>query len=174
MSDAFQLEQLLRAYRFNLMYAENLVSDLDSNQMYQSFGNGLENSPAFTLGHLSTASALILKYLGAEYPFDATWDEQFRRKGPGDPRRPELDPGTGPSKEVLVTKLQQSHADVETILKGLPTVRFSEPVEWRFDRFFPTLSDLLTFMCISHEAMHLAQVAAWRRAAGLESSLGRL
>jgi len=40
----------------------------------------------------------------------------------------------------------------------------SEPIEWRFSSFMPTLLDLVTFMYINHESMHLGQLAAWRRA----------
>ena len=35
----------------------------------------------------------------------------------------------------------------------------------------PTLGDAVVFFAVSHEAMHLAQVAAWRRARGLPSAL---
>jgi hypothetical protein len=56
----------------------------------------------------------------------------------------------------------------------LPDVAFGRPVEWRFDNYYPSLADYLYFMCVTHEAMHLGQLAAWRRAAGLDSALARL
>ena len=47
-------------------------------------------------------------------------------------------------------------------------------VKWRFSEYMPTMLDLITFMCINHEAMHLSQLAAWRRAMGLPSALASL
>ena len=35
----------------------------------------------------------------------------------------------------------------------------------------PTLADSTLFMAISHEAMHLGQLAAWRRGQGLPSAM---
>ena len=52
-------------------------------------GVGFENHPAFTLGHLISAAALTSKYLGGPYEFKPEWEELFKRKGPGDPRKPE-------------------------------------------------------------------------------------
>ena len=56
-------EILIRSYQFNLKYAYKLVADIDDTLMTISPGKGLENHPAFTLGHLVTAAALTVKYL---------------------------------------------------------------------------------------------------------------
>ena len=82
-------EILIRTYRFSLKYAYELVADLDDTMMSKSPGKGFENHPAFTLGHLVTAAALTVKYLGVPYELRPDWEDLFRRKGPGDPKLPD-------------------------------------------------------------------------------------
>lgn len=171
---AFNREQVLRPYRFNLTYAADLVSDVSDDLLHHSPGPGLENHPGFTLGHLVTGSGLVAKYLGGEYDIPDGWDDLFRRKGPGDPRLPVSDAPNLPSRAQLMKELERQHGIVEELILSLDDNRFRQPVEWRFDHHFPTDGDMIMFMCVTHEAMHLAQVSAWRRAVGLESSLGRL
>ncbi len=47
------IEPLLANYSLNLRYAQVLVEDLADGDMTCSGGPGLENHPAFTLGHLA-------------------------------------------------------------------------------------------------------------------------
>lgn len=165
---------LIRSYHFNLAYAKELVADVDEHLMSRSPAKGLENHPAFTLGHLTSAAALTSKYLGGPYNFKSDWENLFRRKGPGDPRLPDTNTSLYPSKADLLSELTEQHQLVEELISPLDEKKFQEPTKWRFDKFMPTLGDLLWFMCISHETMHLGQLAAWRRAMELPSALGRL
>jgi len=165
---------ILKSYSFQLLYAGKLVDDVNEDQMAVSPAGGLENHPAFTLGHLVSAAALTSKYLGGPFELDPEWERLFRRKGPGDPILPEPDTALYPKKEELVAELTRQHALVEGLILGLEESRFGEEAKWRFDIYMPTLGDLLHFMCISHECMHLGQLAAWRRAMGMPSALGRL
>ncbi len=170
----FSRGQILLGYRFGLKYAVNLVEDVPDELLHRSFGVGLENHPGFTLGHLTIAAALTAKYLGGPYNVPQGWDDLFRRTGPGDLRLPASDGSSLPPKDSLITELTRQHEIVEQRIRQLEYDHFEKPLKWRFDQHFPTLSDMLTFMCITHEAMHLGQVAAWRRAGGFESSLARL
>jgi hypothetical protein len=170
----FDIESLMKAYEFNLLYAQELVKDLDSDLMYRTFGPGVENYPAFTLGHLVIASALIAEDLGHAYEVPEGWDEHFRRKGPGDERLPGPYKEGMPTREDLLEELGQKHSAVDRLIRGSRPDMFSRRIEWRFDRHFPAIGDYLVFMCLTHEAMHLGQLAAWRRAAGLPSALARL
>ena len=167
-------DTLLKAYEFNLKYAHQLVDDVDDEMMTFSPGPGLENHPAFTLGHLISAAALTSKYLGGPYNFDPEWEELFRRKGPGDPRRPSPEVERYPSRSVLLNELTAQHKLVVSLLKDLDESRWEEVAKWRFDSYMPTLGGVLHFMCVTHEAMHLSQLAAWRRAVGLPSALGAM
>lgn len=165
---------ILNAYDFNLKYAKQLVKDVDESMMTHTPCNGLENHPAFSLGHLVTAAALTSKYLDGPYELDSKWETLFRRKGPGDPRKPSMDVTNYPSKKELLNALSTQHNLVESLITNLDNDRFNEATKWRFQTYMPTLGDLLFFMCVSHESMHLAQVAAWRRAMNLPSALAEL
>lgn len=167
-------EILIRSYRLNLNYAQELVADLDDAMMCTSPGKGFENHPAFTLGHLVTAAALTSKYLSGPFKLKPNWEELFRRKGPGDPRLPEANSVDYPKKEELLAELSHQHGLVEDLIMNIDEKRFEEPAQWRFSDHMPTLGDLLFFMCISHENMHLGQLAAWRRAMELPSALANL
>ena len=53
------LDALLNQYAWNLAYADALTCDVDAAHWARSGGPGLENHPAWTLGHLVTGSALV-------------------------------------------------------------------------------------------------------------------
>ncbi|HSH00068.1 MAG TPA: DinB family protein [candidate division Zixibacteria bacterium] len=165
---------ILTAYAFNLKYAGQLVTDVPPDLLYRSYGPGTENHPAFTLGHLVIASALMAEYLGDAYDVPEGWDALFRRKGPGDPRRPDTGPAGAPSKQDLLSALTVRHQRVAEIVTGLSAEDLTRRSSWRFSDHFPRMIDLIQFMCVTHEAMHLAQAGAWRRVAGLDSALARL
>lgn len=156
------------------MYAYQLLADVGEDLMCKSGGKGLENHPAFTIGHLITGTALMSKYLSGVYEISPEWDAIFRRKGPGDPRLPVTDESLYPGKEVLLNALNQQHEQLELLIADLKEENFREQINWRFDNHMPTLGDLLFFMCVTHEAMHLGQLAVWRRAVGLPSALAKL
>ena len=167
-------DTLINCYQFNLRYAHTLVADLDSEMMTHSPGAGLENHPAFTLGHLISGSALTSKYLGGPYTMNEHWEQLFRRRGPGDPRLPDPNKHAYPPKEELLAELSRQHHIVERLIRDLEPSRMKEPVKWRYSKHLPTLGDMLHFMCITHESMHLGQLAGWRRAMNLPSALAQL
>ncbi len=167
-------ELILKQYHFNLKFAEQLVVDIPQGLMSKRAGDGLENHPSFTLGHLVTVSAMTAEDLGGNYEVPEGWKNLFQRKGPGDPRMPELDSLLYPSKENLLDELKKQHLKVAEALKSVDDEFLLNSCKWRFEKFFPTILDLVIFMCISHESMHLSQVSAWRRAIGLSSALAAL
>ena len=168
------IEYIIKQYDFNLEYARTLVQDLKNDQMTIIPSRGLENHPAFTLGHLVSGSAILAEDLGGEFEMPDKWADLFLRKGPGDPRKPDPDKNKYPSKELLLRKLEDQHNRVKNLLNNLDKEKLSENFKWRFSSYMPALLDIIVFMCINHEAMHLGQLAAWRRAMGLNSALGTL
>ena len=168
------IEAIIKQYDFNLDYAKALVIDLSDDQMTTIPANGLDNHPAWTIGHLISGSADLACDLGAEFEMPDNWAELFVRKGPGDPRKPILDKSKYPSKHQLIVELENQHNKVKQLLQKIDTNGLTESVTWHFSNYMPTLSDLVTFMCINHESMHLGQLAAWRRAMGLESALANV
>jgi hypothetical protein len=167
-------EMVIRQYDFNLLYAKKLVEDLDPNQMTTSPSPGFENHPAFTLGHLVTGSAETVKDLGGAYSIPDNWNMLFLRTGPGDPKLPETDPDLYPSKNELIGELENQHSLVKKYFLEASDTLLSENTKWRFSSYMPTLYDIVCFMCINHEAMHLGQLSAWRRAMKLPSALKNL
>ena len=169
-----KVELVINQYDFNLRYAEALVADLEEKLMTSSPSMGLENHPAFTLGHLVSGSALMAEDLGGEFEMPQGWPELFLRKGPGDPRLPLPDRDAYPLKKELLTELDNQHEKVKVLLLGKRSEDLEQKFGWRFGQYMPTMGDLVLFMCVNHEAMHLGQLAAWRRAMGLPSALSTL
>ncbi|MFC2103685.1 DinB family protein [Bacteroidota bacterium] len=168
------LNTVINQYDFNLDYAKKLVEDLNYDQMTVIPSIGLDNHPAFTIGHLVSGSALLAEDLGAKFEMPDNWSELFLRNGPGDPRKPDTDKSKYPSKQLLINELEHQHNKVKELLENVVANKLNENIKWRFNGYMPTLLDIVTFMCINHEAMHLGQLAAWRRAMNLSSALGSL
>ncbi len=174
MKDAYYLEQLINQLKFNYIYALDLIEDIDEEYMAITPSKGLENHPTFTIGHIITAYGLTIKSLGGQYTVKKEWDDIFRRMGPGDPRFPTMDKNLYPSKNELIHELTNQHTSLTGYLKKVTDDKLNENSTWRFSKYFPKNIDMLYFMCITHYAMHISQLAAWRRAMGLPSSLARL
>ena len=165
------IDAIIKQYDFNLEYAKTLVKDLSEDQMTTIPSKGLDNHPAWTIGHLVSGSADLARDLGAEFEMPDRWDELFIRQGPGDPRKPDTEKKKYPLKQLLITELENQHNRVKLLLHNMKENKFNEPLTWRFSNFMPTLGDVVVFMCINHESMHLGQLAAWRRSMGLNSAL---
>ncbi|MEZ5064964.1 MAG: DinB family protein [bacterium] len=164
----------LRAYAWNLRYAEALTSDLEPESWTRGAGPGLENHATWTIGHLVTGSDLLAEDLGLAREVSEEWRHLFERRGPGDPRLPDPDPAAYPALPDVVRELRRQHERVADAWRRLDEARLAGRVEWRFAGELPTLADLGLFMAVTHEAMHLGQLAAWRRALGLPSALAAL
>lgn len=167
------VEAIIKQYDFNLAFANKLVEDVREEQMTVIPSKGLENHPAFTLGHLVSGSAMTVEDLGGEFIMPKGWKELFLRNGPGDPRQPSQNEKY-PAKDELLTELEKQHNKVKKGLLAATEEQLSAPIKWRFGRFMPTLFDAVLFMCVNHEAMHLSQLSAWRRAMDLPTALGNI
>lgn len=168
------IREIIRQLDFNLTYARQLVADLDAELMTYSPGPGFENHPAFTLGHLVTGTTGMIEDLGGKAELPAGWAELFLRKGPGDPRYPEKRKELYPSKAELLAELTRQHEVLKSLLTKCEKETLQKPIRWRFSSALPSTLDLVLFMCINHEAMHLGQLAAWRRAMNFPSALAKI
>ena len=169
MQDAAELME--RMLDFNLAYVTLLVEDVDDDQMAANPGPGVENHPAFTIGHLVMAAARTRTMLGDEMNVPEGWDVLFDRRGPSDRRLP-VD-GPYPSKAELLAELSRQHELIKARLADATESQLADAVVWRLSDYLPTTRDAAAFMVISHASMHLGQLAAWRRAMGLPAALGR-
>ncbi len=172
------IQSISRQLDFNLAYAKKLVEDLTEEQMTTIPGNGFENHPAFTLGHLVSGMSLMVIDDISEVKkpgfMPDGWKELFLRRGPGDPRTPEEDKTKYPSKEELLAELERKHNMFKDRLMKFTDEDLLKEKEWRFYKYMNSNLDSIIFMCANHEAMHLGQLSAWRRAIGLDSALAKL
>lgn len=149
-------------YGFNLQTAKRLVSDLAAEQMCQQ-PHGVVNHPAWTLGHLSSASVLTLKTLGHEASLPTAWGDVFKTGG-----IPSGDASLFAPKEELLATLESLHARVTDAVNAADPATLAAPhPSDGMRKYFPTVGDMVVFMMTSHEMDHLGQLAAWRRAMGL-------
>lgn len=107
------IKPIVNQYDFNLDYAKKLVEDLNEDQMTTVPSNGLDNHPAFTIGHLVSGSAMIAEELGAKFEMPDNWADLFLRRGPGDPRKPDPDKSKYPAKQLLINELENQHNKVK-------------------------------------------------------------
>lgn len=163
------VELMTRMLDFNLEYARKLVRDLDDRQMTISAGAGVENHPAFTLGHLAVMAARTRVMLGEEMDVPHGWEVLFDREGPGDRRLPAK--GEYPSRDQLIAELTRQHAHLKETLNRASDAQLADGVVWRYADALPSTRDAAGYMTMTHAAIHLGQLAAWRRAMGLKAAL---
>ena len=157
-------EHLLFTYKFNLGHLESLVKDLTDEQMVQQ-PHGLVNHPAWTLCHLASASNHTGVALGLESTFPADWEAAAKTGGV-----PSADASGYPSRDALVAELRKQHERVAEAVANADLAAFAkEYPDENTRKHFPTVGDFVDYLLSAHEANHIGQVAAWRRAMGLAS-----
>ncbi len=166
-------EILLKGFQLNVDYSLALIEDVAEEEMTAQ-PNGFVNHPAFTIGHLISAICMSIEMLGQRYEMPKGWDELFRRKGPGDPRRPHIQRDRFPCKEHLQNVLIEKSELLITLIQQVPAHKWNEKHSWKLERYLPTTGGLLHFTCLLHHAWHIGQLAEWRRMMGYDSALARL
>ncbi len=174
MSKQYDRDSILMAYAWNLLYARQMTADLSADQWTRHGGPGLENHATWTLGHLVTGSDMLAEDLGLKREAPETWRELFERRGPGDPRLPTRDLEAYPPGETVLAELDRQHHRVSERWATMTEEELAVSVPWRFEGLFPTVRGVALFMAVTHEALHLGQLAAWRRCLGLPSALAVL
>jgi hypothetical protein len=166
-------EYVLSVYSLGLASAKKLVADLADDQMCaQPVPGRVMNHAAFILGHLAWTSDQGVNLLKASTPAaaalgdsawnDAAWKELFAMNA-----KPLPDWKSYPSKEKLLAALEDGHSRFTAAMKGVTPEILGQPAPERVRSRFPTLGHLLIALLTSHEAGHLGQLSAWRRALGL-------
>ena len=160
------LETVLRTHDFNLFYARKLVDGIDESTRADQFA-GLTNHPAWILGHLTTTAGLGTSLLGITLDHPEVYKELFM---PG--KKPVSDPSVYPQLSELIERLAAAHQILAKAVSEADPGVLSRPLPVQgLAKAFPTIGDGLTFVMTSHEAVHLGQLSAWRRAKGLPSAL---
>jgi hypothetical protein len=156
-------EYALPIYAFGLTYAQKLVADLgDARLCDQPVPGRAMNHAAFTLGHLAWVSEAGGNLLNAPSLGMPDRKELF-----GMGSQPSSDRSIYPTKAELLGWLEAGHARlVEAVFETKAEV-FTQPAPERMRARFPTMGSLILGLMTSHEATHLGQLSAWRRALGL-------
>jgi hypothetical protein len=160
------IEPLISSYTRTLDYAKRLVADLPQDRMdAQPIAGKAMNHATWVIGHLARSADGTAALFGLEPLSPPEWSEAF-----GNTSKPAPTGTPSPSKEVLISALEKAHARViEALRKAGPAVLTQPtPVE-RLKARFPTIGDALMLYMAYHEAVHLGQLSAWRRAQGLPS-----
>ncbi|MCB9848906.1 MAG: DinB family protein [Phycisphaeraceae bacterium] len=143
-------------------YALALVDDLDEAEMIaQPVSGVVMNHPAWILSHLSVYLPVVMSMLDGGVPDDPI-DHKFGRKS-----APLDDPKAYLPKERLVEKYIELHEGAEEAFRYAEReVLASRTPIPRFVERFPTVAHVVIHLMIKHEATHLGQLSAWRRAGG--------
>jgi hypothetical protein len=138
----------------------------------QPIAGRVMNHAAFILGHLAWTCDQGVNLLKESVPAatalgdsswnDAKWKELFAINA-----KPSLDRKVYPSKEALLAALEDGHKRFATAMRGVNAEVMAQPAPERMRARFPDLGHLLVALLTSHEASHLGQLSAWRRALGL-------
>lgn len=155
----------------SLGYAERLLKDVTPQQFARFAAPGgaaiESNHPAFIYGHLSLYGPRILSQLG-QPPITVpdNFDSVFSKDAKC------VDDPTGtiyPPMEAVTTLFFNGYKAAADALRTVPdsALEAVNPMGGRMTDLFPTLGSLQTFYCGGHIMMHLGQMSAWRRMAGL-------
>jgi hypothetical protein len=156
------LDHLLFVYEFNLKHIRYLVEDLTPEQCVHQ-PSGLINHPAWQVGHLALAANIAAFEMGAEQTIPPEWAERFF---PGASITAEV--ADYPPMAELVDQLASQHARVAELLPRMTEAQLAVPCQMEMlHRRFSRVGDFLAYITTGHEAVHVGQIASWRRAMGI-------
>lgn len=158
-------EMIAGSINLCLGYAERLIRDIPAEK-FAHMPHAKMNHPAFILGHLSLYPDRAFKFLSMPQRMAARpgYDELFN----AGVDCVEQD-GRYPQKDDLVAHYFERFRAVAAVLPTVSdeTLQGRNPGEGRIAQMFPVLGGALNFMLATHHGIHLGQLSAWRRAAGL-------
>jgi hypothetical protein len=167
--DFVMLDLECRLYRFSLGYAGILIADLTEDQLTAQPPGLTLNHAAWILGHLCLGADYALKLLGYETLCPAQWLQKF---GPGSALSNQKD--DYPSKQALWQALEAGVIRVCEVAPLVDPERLARPhgVPVDFLRaYLQTSGEMAAHMMTTHQATHLGQLSAWRRALRLPGVL---
>ncbi|MFM8953891.1 MAG: DinB family protein [Planctomycetaceae bacterium] len=152
-------------------YAERLVKSVPAERFarFATVGGVTveSNHPAFIYGHLSLYAPKILRQIG--HPAPSVPDQFEVRFSKEATCVDDVDGDLYPAMDEIIAFFLEGHRMVAGALRGTPDSVFDQanPAEGRMKELFPTIGSVQAFYCGGHMMMHLGQMSAWRRMAGL-------
>jgi DinB superfamily len=148
-------------YAFLLDYAGRLIADVPDEHLAAHPAPGM-NHPLWVLGHLTVAADYGLEIVGRPYAAPSAFHDLF---GPG--TEPTPDRAKYPPWADVLTAYQAGHAAFAAAAAEADPARMRQPNELGFLPELTTLGAVVAHLLTTHEGIHLGQLSAWRRAAGL-------
>ena len=154
-----------------LGYGDRLLKDVTADQFARLAapqGTPVDsNHPAFIYGHLAIYTPRILRDLGLEA---AEMPEGFEAVFSKDAKCEDDAAGTVyPSMDEVMRVFREGYQAASAALRAADDEAFQvpNPNPGRLAELFPSLGSMHAFYCGGHMMMHLGQMSAWRRMAGL-------
>lgn len=122
------------------------------------------NHPAWILGHLSAYPPVLTTMLVRRTPMDPK-DHPF-----GKDSKPTGDLSVYGSKSAILDEYLRVHDELAVTMERVDAAVLDDPIgvpRWR--ERFPTVGHACVYLMTTHEATHLGQLSAWRRAGGRPS-----
>jgi hypothetical protein len=156
------MKAIVRTWAAQREYAAKLVADVPEAAMVsQPVAGVLMNHPAWTLGHLLPYCSTVAAMLRGE-AFPDPMHSPFAKGS-----SPSADLGVYPEKAVLVADYLRAHDDAAAALEAADASVMGLKIPLaRWEQRFPLVGDAVVYLMVSHEATHLGQLSAWRRAGG--------
>jgi hypothetical protein len=161
-------EREIRLHAFLLDYAKRLAEGIDDERMVEQPSPGM-NHPAWIYGHLALCTDYALGLLGAPKLCPEPWTERF---GPGSALL--TDRSAYPSKGELLDALARGHEAVAQRAASADPATLDQPHPFKMaflEGQITTVGEMLAHLMTTHEASHLGQLSAWRRAMGMPEVL---
>jgi hypothetical protein len=156
------ISSLLLSWSNHRGYAQRLVADLsDADMVSQPVPGVVMNHPAWTLGHLSPYPPVLAAILKGEEFVDPLNSKYGRGT------HPVADLKAYPPKADLLAEFLLGHDLLARTLEQVDPAVMAKPIPLaRWKERFPRIGDAVLYLMLSHEAGHLGQLSAWRRAGG--------
>jgi hypothetical protein len=156
------IAEILNSFALNLDYLRRLVEDLDDGQMVAQPA-GVVNHPAWTIGHLVQSCQAIGGELGIPPWLPDDWGRRF-----GTGSVPVAIPDAYPGKAALMRALDDGRRRLAEALAEMGEEGLARPLpDVRYRDRLPTIGHAVLHILAAHTALHVGQVATWRRAMGL-------
>ncbi|MBG80474.1 MAG: hypothetical protein CMJ39_07185 [Phycisphaerae bacterium] len=150
------------ACRFSLNLTMMLVKDIDPEKFADRCGTTI-NHPAFILGHLAYYMGVCMQLMGGEIELSDSDTERYQHGV-----ECHDNPSLYPDKDEAIAQFTQRLNTVCDFLDSCDDAVFAKSSAGTFfEERMPTMGAIATFMMVGHVNLHLGQVSAWRRVAGM-------
>lgn len=162
------IEQIINSFQLRLAEVRRLVSDLSDRQMTTQPAGVRMNPPAWQLGHIVCSMQAIGGEMGISPWLSESWTLRFRQGS-----RTMVDADGCPNRDELLSALADGERRIVERLRAMTADDLAGPLpDTRFRDAFPSLGHAVLHILAGHVAVHVGQLAAWRRVMDLSEQHG--